>query len=925
MTHQKTPLAFLTVSALAALLLTACSEPSPAENLRGAKQSLASGDRRAAVIQLKAALQADPKLQEARFLLGKSLLDAGEPKTAIIEFRKAQAGGMAEDELLPVLASAMLLAGEVDRVIAEFGDSELKQRKAHAELKAVVATARGLKNQIEAARADAEEALRFDPDNLAAALVLVRATAETTGPKAALAAVDAVTAKHPKAASAWLLRAELFAANREDAAAQLAAHAQVLKVDPRNISALAASVALHGHRQEFDAAERFMATLEKEHPRHPLTVFQKTLLQLQRGQLDKAAESAQTLVRLTPRHARALHLAGVVAFQRGAYLQASANLAKAIGEGEVKPDVRILLARTHLRLGDSSKALTVLRPLLERKLPIAALYATAGEAYLQQGEMAPAQAMFDRAVKLDPNDKTAQTALVMAKAPFSPPEATDAALQQIGASDTGVVSEMALIAHRLQRRQLPEAMLAIDELARKQPDRPLPHMLRGRVELVRGNAAKAKEHFLAAQKADPNHFPAVAALARYDLADGKRESAEQRYKQLIESKSGDLNAEMALISLRSAGGASTAELVELIQQTVKRHPGDPEPQLALTQTLLDAGQFKEGLVAAQQAVARFPAVQALQESLARGLQLSGDFNQALVVANKMVSAQPNAPEPLLRVAEIQLAKGDRAGCVANLRKALSVREDYLPAQLALATLMVEEGKLDQARQIAQQVQRQRPRDAAGWLLAGDIERQAKAYAAAVVAYREAQRRADDAKVQLRLHGSLMQSGQVQEARAGEAAWLAKHPNDVVFRTYLGERAAFNQDFAQAQKWFGEVVALQPRNAVVLNNLAWVQHLGGSPEAQATIEKALKLRPDAPAGLDTLASILAAKGRFDEAIKHQRRAVDLDGGQPVHRLHLAEYLLKAGRRDDARREVEQLAKLGPTSPLAAEVKALQAQL
>ena len=73
---------------LVALLLVACGEK-PDALLLSAKDYLAKNDNKAAVIQIKNALQVDPDLPEARFLLGATLLETGDPVGAELELRKA--------------------------------------------------------------------------------------------------------------------------------------------------------------------------------------------------------------------------------------------------------------------------------------------------------------------------------------------------------------------------------------------------------------------------------------------------------------------------------------------------------------------------------------------------------------------------------------------------------------------------------------------------------------------------------------------------------------------------------------------------------------------------------------------------------------------------------------------------------------------
>ena len=70
---------------VAALILTACGGEKPETMLVSAKEYLAKSDTKAAEIQLKNALQGDPNLAEARFLLGRTMLESGNPTAAAAE------------------------------------------------------------------------------------------------------------------------------------------------------------------------------------------------------------------------------------------------------------------------------------------------------------------------------------------------------------------------------------------------------------------------------------------------------------------------------------------------------------------------------------------------------------------------------------------------------------------------------------------------------------------------------------------------------------------------------------------------------------------------------------------------------------------------------------------------------------------------
>src|SRR5258705_2700126 len=92
---------FTALVALVAGLLAGCGPSTPEALVASAKEYLAKNDRNAAVIQLKTALQTNPDDAEARFLLGKSLLETGEVASAEKELRKAAELKYPSDHIAP--------------------------------------------------------------------------------------------------------------------------------------------------------------------------------------------------------------------------------------------------------------------------------------------------------------------------------------------------------------------------------------------------------------------------------------------------------------------------------------------------------------------------------------------------------------------------------------------------------------------------------------------------------------------------------------------------------------------------------------------------------------------------------------------------------------------------------------------------------
>jgi predicted Zn-dependent protease len=78
-------------------------------------------------------------------------------------------------------------------------------------------------------------------------------------------------------------------------------------------------------------------------------------------------------------------------------------------------------------------------------------------------------------------------------------------------------------------------------------------------------------------------------------------------------------------------------------------------------------------------------------------------------------------------------------------------------------------------------------------------------------------------------------------------------------------------------------------------------------------------------MDTLGGILADAGKFDRALPLLERAVSLAPQQPSLRFSYAEALIKAGKKTEAKQQLQELEKLGDKFSQQASVKQLLGSL
>lgn len=916
----------LVCAVAASIVLAGCWGKSPAQLLESGKVSMQKKDYSAAAIELKNALQQDSNNAEARFLLGKSLLEMGRPSEAFIELSKARELGYPVAQLAAPIGSAMMYRGEVDQFIAEYAGVQIDDPKMRAELKATLSSAYGLQRKYQQSREAADAALKADPGNVTANLLVAQLLRVAGDDAGALAQIERTIALAPESGEPWLAKAEhLLTANR-DSAGTLAAYREALRRMPENARVHVGITQELIRQRDFDGAQRQLAQLEKLQPRGLQGRYLATMLAYEKRDLKAAFESAQELLRVAPDNTRFLHLAGAIDYERGSYLQAVAHLGKALPDSPAPVAVRVLLARAQLRAGDPAKALSFLQPLLDgtRRAP-AEVYSLAAECYLQKGDGEAAKKMYAKAVEINPADERGRTVLALSALNEGRAEQAMAELKSIAGSAPGIDAELAMVMAHVRGNRLDEALAVLDGLERKQPGKPGAPYFRGRIEQMRGHRDKARELYEQAVGRDASYVPAVVALATFDLDDSKPASAVARYEKLVIAAPKDVDARLGLIAARVRAGAKPDEVRVQLEEAVRLFPDSESARITLVGTLLDQRDAQAALKAARDGLARFPDSSGLVQGQGLAELALGNYNQAVQSFSKAAALQPNAVEPLMFMADVQMARKDVPATLAQLRKVLALKPDYTPAQIRLVSLLARLSKSDEAMTVARGIQKQFPNDPTGWALEADLLALKGNRVGAVVALKTALAKRPSDETVLKLHNAMRAASQVAEADKLADDWLAKHPDSPRFNIYLGELAIGQRDYARAEQHLRRAVASQPSNALVLNNLAWVLYRAGKPGALEMSEKALALAPDSDAVLDTTAEILADSGKLDKALTLQKRALERSPNLPILRLHLAQYLIKNGQKPEARAELERLAALGSSFAAQGDVQKLLASL
>jgi cellulose synthase operon protein C len=905
---------------LVALMAVACGDK-PETLLLSAKEYLAKNDPKAAVIQIKNALQSNPNLSEARFLLGATLLESGDPVGADTELRKALDLKYSQDMVVPLLARAMLARGDAKKLTDEFAKVELAAPSAKASFLTTLSSAYGLQGKADLSQAALTAALLAEPGYVPALISSARQKAAQRDYDGALALTEDVILRSPKSYDAWKLKGDILLHAKNQPPEALAAYRQSVAVKPEFLAGHSAMATLLLQQGKLDEASVQLEQLKKLAPSHPQTKYIEAQLVFLRKDFKSARNLLQQVLKVAPGNVQALQLAGAVELQLNSLPQAEGYLTKALKAAPELPLARRLLVMTYLRSSQLSKAMAALLPGLNRETVDPELLTVAGEVYLQSGDVKNAEEYFAKASKQAPEDRSKRTSLALARMMGGQVDAAFGELEEIAASDTGTTADLALISAHLRRQELDKALKAIDGLERKQPDKPLAANLRGRTLLAKQDIAGARRSFERALAIDPTHFPSVASLAGLDMADKKPDDARKRFDAVLARDPKNGQALLALAELAMRSGASKDEVAKLIGNAVSANPTEVAPRLLLIDFYLRNKDVKQATFAAQDGVASLPESPEILDALGRTQQAAGEFNQAIATFNKLASLQPLSPQPYIRLADVHMAAKNKDAASQSLRKALDIKPDLQQAQRATIMLDVDSKNFQGALSTARAMQKQSPKEPVGYVLEGDIHASQKNWDSAVLAYRGGLKQVSSPELAIKLHSALQASGKAAEAERFAASWQKESPKDVVFLLYMGDGAIARNDFVGAERNYFAVVRLQPNNAVAYNNLAWVTGRLNKNGAIGFAEKANVIAPNQPAFLDTLAVLLSGNGEYGRAVELQNKALALQPQNSLFRLNLAKIHIKGGKKDLAKKELDDLAKLGEKFPAHFEVAQL----
>lgn len=920
---QSINVAMLTGTMLLIGGIAACSKTQSTQALVAeARQYQQKGDNKAAVIQLKNALQKDPNDFEARYLLGAIYNETGDPMSAEKEIRKAISLGLGSGKALPELAKALLEQGQFQKVLDE--TKSIPEAKADAAISTLRGSAYLALAKNHEAKESFELALKNEANYPDALIGLAKFSFLEKDIDSATRLSEQAASQNPKNINAWLFKGDLLRTLGKTEPA-LAAYDQALKIEPNNNTAHIAKANLEIGAGKFDAAKADIDAARKSTPKGLIVFYTQALLDFSQGKHAAAWESLQQVLRVAPDHMPSVLLAGAVQFALGSMPQAEQHLNNYLAKNPDNLYARKLLASTLLKKGQPQRALDALAPALKNGQQDVQLFSLMGESYMQTKDYTKATEYFTKASTLAPQAAQLHTALALSKLGQGESARAVAELEMSTSLDAkSPQAGILLVMTHLRLKEYDKASTAVLALEKQQPDNPLVQNLKGGVYLSKKDIPNARASFEKALVLQPSYFPAVQNLAQLDVQENKPDAAKKRYEALLDKDKKNIQAMTALASL-ALSQKQIKEATAWLERASSENPDALQPAMLLAAHYLRMGEKQKSLNVAKKLQVLNPSNPDVLGLLAQIQFANDDKPAALETYSKLVTVQPDSAVAQLRLASLHMAMQNQSAASDALKKALTLQPDFLDAQLAQASLEMVKNNYDGAMAIARQIQKQRPKSPVGYVTEGDVLMAQKKPALAVKAYEQAYAIGKSGPLLIKVHASLSQAGKGKEATVRLTQWLKEHPADPTTRMYLAGTYLADKQNKAAIEQYQAVLQQNPKNATALNDLAWAYQQEKDPRALEYAEKAYQLVPDNPAILDTLGWILVEQGNTTRGLPLLQKASSLAPEAADIHYHLILGLVKSGDKAQARKELEQLLAGGQNFDKIGEARVLLKQL
>lgn len=918
--HQWICLLFIGIS-----LLAGCGggDPTGDKSVAKAKEYLGSDDR-AAMIELKNALQANNENAEARWLLGKLQFDQGNFSNALKDLLAAQQAGWSTDDVEPLIARSYL-ALEMSEELEAFSPSPAISSSASSEILATKALSNLRQGNLEEAKRLVSEALLSGPNVpytlLANARILL---IESLGnDDSAKARVEEALKIDEEYSSGWELLGDIELQNRNIAPA-LSAFSKAIETDRYNLVARYKRALTLIETGDLGLAEEDIKVLKNRAPGSPTTKYLQGLTHFKQGEMEEAITELEVAQNFEKRFPLSLLYLASAHQSLNNLTQAEEYAYRYLAIDPDSTPARKLLAGIKVSTGQAAEAEELLQPIVEASPQDYDALNLMSSVYLLQGRSVDAVKLLSQIASDQPTAE-AQARLGASLIALGDLNSGLDHLKSAAQMDAGYeTADVLIISTLLQQKKNDEALEAALSFEQKNPNSVLPQNMIGRVQVVRGELADAEAAFEKALKFVPGDLTASQSLALLAINSGDLDKARNYYLDALKENKNDLQILLKLAALEEKSGNKKA-MLETLQRAAESNKNAIEPKVLLARYFLSNGEPERValvLASASPEQKRLPDVLNVMGLSQLTLE---NYRGAAQTFSELLDRGINAPQPRYHHGLALQRLGQSEKAISEFETAIALSPVYIEPRMELARELLKKRDRDGALAQLAELKKLAPENPEVLQLDASRARLDGNQQESLRLSERAFEKAPSTRNALVVSRQKWVLGDKGGAQSVLESWLDKNPSDEAVIMELANMYSAIGNEKKAVKLYEQLLKTQPENMAALNNLAWLLKSSNSTKALELAQKAVDLAPESAAALDTLAMVQLATGDVTRAGRSIERALERQPQNPEFRYHQALIFQETGRKADAIAELKLALASDQPFTEKAEAEALLAEL
>lgn len=716
------------------LLLAGCAgdpETKKKDHYDKAMAHVEQQNEKAAILELRNAIQIDPKFADARYQLALLYLEQGEMRKAFNELQRVSSLDPDNLDARIKTAEFLLMARDKDGA-RKHTEEVLAAAPDNIDPLALMTNIEIIEGNFDKAERHINEAFNLEPDQSRLHAIRGRLlVAQQKYTEAEAAFKKAITVEPDNRTSHQMLLT--FYQSRQDHDKALAVAEKMINRFPDSPIPYIQLASLHRQAENNSKAEAVLLKAADKFPDNDKLQLILADFYTKDGQPEKAAQAYRAAMVHSD---NPLDIKAQLAdhyFKQQNFILSRKLIDEIRAETMKNSRANLVHAKFLLKNDKPKEALTILDSLVRNNPRMAESYFNKAMAHMSLGQLRMAQSAASEAIKQDPRNSRYHTLLAQL---FFNDRDMDSARQE------------AAIALKLEPGNFQAALLLTKCV-----------LFTGEY----GHAVKMLEEMNAKV---PGNYEVIVHLALAHLGKKDMAKAEMYFEQILSARPDDIFATQNLLRIKAGQGKSEAELLKMVKTQTDLVPDSAGMNLLLAHLLTGEKKYADALEVlgkVQELAPQDPQAYSLTATI---LNRQGKTSQAIDEFKRLLEENPQNIQAHMSIAVMLDQKGETAEARTWYEKTLAIRPDFAPAANNLAWLIAESDNPDlgEALRLAMLAKDQRPDDVHIIDTLGWVHYKRNSYALARNEFSQAVEKQPDIPI-LRYHLALALYGEGEKEQA----------------------------------------------------------------------------------------------------------------------------------------------------------------